>query len=168
FVGTLVTLFLLGIGSHAIAAELKVGIVDFKRAIADTESDGALKRLKEDKDKRQKKLDELEKAIVGLEAELEEQGSLLSKEKLKEKLVDYQQKTYEYRTTLVQFEQEFAQKSAEVLGEVQRKMQEISVSIAQDNGLQLLIERNEGAVLYFDAQFDFTDELIKRYKAAKK
>jgi len=47
-------------------------------------------------------------------------------------------------------------------------MQQLAADIAKENDLDLMIEKNEGAVIYFQASSDYTPELIRRYEAAKK
>ena len=54
-----------------------------------------------------------------------------------------------------------------LLGEVQKKMVTISSDIAKEKNLDLLLERSEGGVVYFQTSFDVTDELVKRYKGGK-
>ena len=61
--------------------------------------------------------------------------------------------------------QELAELQAKLLGGVQKKMSEIAADIAKERKIDLLLERNEGGVVYFQPSFDITDELIKRYKA---
>ena len=46
-------------------------------------------------------------------------------------------------------------------------MTSISSDIAKERKIDLLIERTEGGVVYFQSSFDITDELVKRYKAGK-
>ena len=56
---------------------------------------------------------------------------------------------------------------AKLMGEVQKKMTAISTDIAKERKLDLLLERSEGGVVYFNNTFDITAELVKRYKAGK-
>lgn len=150
----------------AFAADLKVGVVDFGRAIKATEgSGGALENLESEANKATRALKKLEDEILAMEQEIKENGQVYSEDKMKELFVSYRKKVSEYRESVVRAQMEFDEKRARVLGEIQRSMQEISVEIAQENKLDLMLERNEGAVLYFNNTFDFTDELIKRYKA---
>ena len=65
------------------------------------------------------------------------------------------------------YEQEMLEMSNKLLGEVQKKMTSISSDIAKERKIDLLIERTEGGVVYFQSSFDITDELVKRYKAGK-
>ena len=52
-----------------------------------------------------------------------------------------------------------------LLGEVQKKMTSIASDIAKEKKLDLVLERNEGGVVFYKQSFDITDELVKRYKA---
>ena len=93
---------------------------------------------------------------------------MLSEDKAKELLASYQQKAVEYRKTVYTYEQEFAEKRNDVLGKIHQVMQQLAADIAKENDLDLMIEKNEGAVIYFQASSDYTPELIRRYEAAKK
>jgi len=152
----------------AAAGDIEVGVVDFTLALQQTESAGALAQLEQDAKARQNELKELEDEIMSMEQELQENGPMLSKEKMKEKLMAYQKKAYEYRQRLLFNEKEFNDRKRKVLSEIHEVMQHISVEIAQENNLDLMIEKNEGAVIYFDNSFDYTAELVKRYEARRK
>ena len=65
------------------------------------------------------------------------------------------------------YEKEMMEMQTKLMGEVQKKMQAISTDIAKERKLDLLLERNEGGVVYFNSTFDITSELVKRYKAGK-
>ena len=152
----------------ASSKDFKVGIVDFALALDQTEKDGALKKLVDDAEDRKKTLEKKEKEILTLEQELKENGPMLSEDKAKELLASYQQKAVEYRKTVYTYEQEFAEKRNDVLGKIHQVMQQLAADIAKENDLDLMIEKNEGAVIYFQASSDYTPELIRRYEAAKK
>lgn len=158
---------LLVLSTAAHAGDLKVGIVDFTRALEATESDGALSKLKKEVADKKAQLKSLETEILAMEEDLKMNGAMLSEEKKKEALMGYQRKAYEFQQMMVKFEQEINQRRAEVLGKIHQKMSLISNEIAKEKKLDLMFERNEGAVLYFNGSFDYTDELIKRYQAQK-
>ena len=163
------TLSLLFVASgFAMAQSVSVGIVDFMLALEKTEKDGALKKLKNEVDKRQKKLTNLEKQIMTTEQEIKENAAVLSEDKMREKMGGYQELILEYRKTAMTYEQEIAEQRAKVLGGIQTKMAEIAAEIAKEKKLDLVIEKNEGAVIFNKPALDFTDELIKKYEATKK
>ena len=79
----------------------------------------------------------------------------------------YQQMMLELQKEMQTYEKEMMEMQTRLMGEVQKKMQAISTDIAKERKLDLLLERNEGGVVYFNSTFDITSELVKRYKAGK-
>ncbi len=154
----------LGYAANAFA-ELIVGVVDMRSAIEKTESDGVLKKLKKETETRQNKLKASEKKILAFQQDIKENGAMLSQEKMAEKANEYQQMLVDLQKEMQTYEQELAELQAKLLGGVQKKMAEISADIAKERKIDLLLERNEGGVVYFQPSFDITEELIKRYKA---
>ena len=155
-----------GVSSSAMA-DIKVGVVDMKTAVEQTESDGVIKTLKAEAETRQKKLAESEKKVLAFKQEIEESASVLSQDKLREKAAEYQQKVLEFQNEMQTYQREMVELETKLLGGVQDKMIKISNDIAKEKGLDLLLERSQGGVIYFQSSFDVTDELVKRYKAAK-
>ena len=154
----------LGYAANAFA-DLIVGVVDMRSAVEKTESDGVLKKLKKETETRQNKLKASEKKILAFQQDIKENGAMLSQEKLQEKANEYQQMMVDLQKEMQTYEQELAELQAKLLGGVQKKMSEIAADIAKERKIDLLLERNEGGVVYFQPSFDITDELIKRYKA---
>ena len=155
-----------GFASNAMA-DLSVGIVDMMGAIEKTESDGVLKKLKTETETRQNKLKASEKKLLAFQQEVKESASVLSEDKIREKAQQYQQMMLELQQEMQKYEQEMIEMRGKLLGEVQKKMTSITSDIAKERKLDLVLERNEGGVVYFQQSFDLTDELIKRYKAKK-
>jgi len=158
--------FMLCFSANAMA-ELKIGVVDMMSAIEQTEKDGVIKRLKSETEKRQNKLKASERKLLQFKQEIEESAAVLSEDKLREKAGQYQQMMLDLQREMQTYEQEMLDMRTKLLGDVQTKMGKISTDIARERGFDLLIERNEGGVIFVKPSFDVTDELIKRYKAAK-
>ena len=158
--------FTFGTATNALA-DIKVGIVDMKGAVEQTEENGVLKKLKSEAETRQNKLKASEKKLLQFKQEIEANQSVYSQDKLREKAGEYQQMMLELQKEMQTYEQEMAEMQAKLLGEVQKKMMKISADIAKDQKLDLILERTEGGVVYFQPAFDVTAELVKRYKAAK-
>ena len=156
----------LGFAANAMA-DIAVGIVDMMGAIEKTEADGVLKKLKTETESRQNKLKASEKKVMAFQQEIKESASVLSEDKLREKAAEYQQMLVSLQNDMQKYEQEMLEMRTKLLGEVQKKMTSITSDIAKERKLDLVLERNEGGVVYFQASYDLTDELIKRYKAKK-
>lgn len=166
FVGVATLCFCAFFASNAFA-DFTVGVVDFMAAIEKTEKDGALKTLKADFDKRQNQLKDSEKKILAIEQDIKDNSAVLSEDKLREKMANYQNLVRDYQKNALSYEQELAEKRNKVLGTIQEKMTKISQDIAKEKGLDLMVEKNDGAVIFSKSGMDYTDELIKRYKAGK-
>ena len=155
-----------GFAANAMA-DIAVGIVDMMSAVEQTEKDGVLKKLKNETETRQNKLKASEKKVMAFQQEVKESASVLSEDKLREKAAQYQQMMLELQKEMQTYEKEMVEMQTKLMGEVQKKMTTISADIAKEKKLDLLLERNEGGVVYFKETFDITPELVKRYKAAK-
>ena len=99
------------------------------------------------------------------ESELEKQGPGLSDEKLREKEQDYQKKVSEYES----FVQSIwgpnglvVQRNEEVLRPVIKRIQTIVGEIAEERGLNLILDAADGNILYADPSLDLTAEVIQR------
>ena len=147
------------------AAGLNVGVVDFNRVIEATEKDRAIAAFEKDINKRKADLKGLEQEILKMEGDLKQNMAILSDEEKKTRLMAYQKKAYDFQQKMVMYEQEVLKTRKELFEQLTSRLKELSVGIAQEKKLDLMLEANEGAVLYFNASFDFTDELTKRYKA---
>ena len=148
-------------------ADILVGVVDLKGAVEQTETDGVLKKLKSETESRQAKLKASEKKVMAFQQEIKESASVLSEDKLREKAAQYQQMMVELQKEMQKYEQEMMEMSNKLLGDVQKKMTTIAADIAKERKLDLLFERTEGGLVYYQASYDITDELVKRYKASK-
>lgn len=155
-----------GFAANAMA-DIVVGVVDMMSAVEQTEKDGVLKKLKNETETRQNKLKASEKKVMAFQQEVKESASVLSEDKLREKAAEYQQMMLELQKEMQVYEKEMMEMQAKLMGEVQKKMTAISIEIAKEKRMDLLLERNEGGVVYFNNTFDITAELVKRYKAAK-
>ena len=164
--GLLATGLMFGYAANAMA-EIAVGVVDMMGAIEQTESNGVLKKLKNETESRQNKLKASEKKVLAFQQEIKESQAVLSEDKLREKAQEYQTMVLELQKEMQQYEQEMLEMRNKLLADVQKKMTAITTDIAKEKKLDLVLERNEGGVVFYKESFDITAELVKRYKAGK-
>ncbi|NLC70523.1 MAG: OmpH family outer membrane protein [Desulfuromonadaceae bacterium] len=152
----------------ALAADAKIAYIDLQRALNEC------KAGKTAKDKITTKYKQLEgqfaakqKELKKLKDELEKQGSVLSADAKTEKERQYQQKVKDFqrfakdaRDTLKQQETDF---SRDLIKEL--------VLMARDMGSQgnytLILEKNEGSIIYGAKEVDLTEQLIRRHDQKK-
>jgi outer membrane protein len=151
------------------SAQVKIGVVDLQRAINETE-DGrqAKRRLKKLFDERQKSLNGKQESLKSQKESLERQQDVLSEDALKKKVEKYQADLMELQNEYVQYQQELTQKEAELTGKILEKMQEILRRLGQTDGYTLIVEANEGGIVWVPSNLDLTDVLIQRYNRQAK
>ena len=164
----LATMVLAG-SANTVDAQTKIGVVDLQRAINETE-DGrqAKRRLKKLFDERQKSLDAKQNALKAQKESLERQQDVLSEDALRKKAETFQAEVMELQQEYMQYQQELSAKEQELTSVILEKMQKILRRIGQTDGYTLILEANEGGVVWVPANLDLTDVLIQRYNKQAK
>ncbi|MDD9942361.1 MAG: OmpH family outer membrane protein [Myxococcales bacterium] len=149
-------------------AQSKIGVVDITRAISETE-DGrkARDKLKKLTDKRQKALDKQKGDLLKMKEAIEKQQAVLSAEVLAKKNQDLQKAFAELQTNLMEFQRELSAKEAELTKDILERMTEIVRRIGQKDGYSMILDRQQGGVVYVPSSYDLTDVLIQRYNAGE-
>ena len=146
------------------SAQTKIGFVDLQKAL-NTVSEGkaAKKKLKTEFEKKQKDLNKQQEQLKTLKAEIEGGMMMLSDDKKRQKVTEFQAKLAELQNVYLKHQQELAQAEAKATKKIFDKMGVIIEKIAKERGYDLVLERTESALLYAKDDMDLTAELIKRY-----
>jgi len=144
--------------------ELKVAVVDFQRAINETE-DGkkAEKSLNSALAERKKKFEILKNELEALRKDFEKQRLVLSGKSLENKKFELQKKLIEVEQTGVNYEQDLARKKAESLRKILVGLQEVVKNIGKKGKYDFIFEKSQGGVLYSADAEDITTRVIKAY-----
>lgn len=147
-------------------AQIKVAVVDLQRALNQTE-DGrqAKRRLERLFKKRQRALNQKQAKLKKMKASIEKQKSVLSKQALQKKLQNYRQRFVQLKSAYVQYQRGLAKKEAGLTKKILKRMQAIVRRIGQQEGYTVVLERNEGGVVWAPNHLDLTDRVIQRYNA---
>lgn len=157
-------LLMAAIAPKLYAQSTRIAVVDLQRALNETE-DGrrAKRRLKALFNRRQKVLDKRQTELKALKAEIERQEKVLSREALQKRVEEYQKAFIELQSTYVEYQRELAQKEAALTREIIARMERILRRIGQSEGYTLIVERNEGGVVWVPSNLDVTDLVIQQY-----
>lgn len=148
------------------AAQAKIGVVDLQRAMNETEDGRQAKaRLQRLFKSRQKTLDQRQKKLEKMKQDIERQKDVLSRDALQKRMETYQESFVQLQTTYVEYQRELAQKEAELTKVIIERMQAILRRIGQAQGYQLIVEVNEGGVIWSPNNQDLTDLVIQRYNS---
>jgi outer membrane protein len=148
-------------------AEVKIATVDFQRAINDV-AEGAAAKSKLEALFASKKaaIDTMAANLQKMQTELEKQSVILSDAAKKQKEDEFYQAQVAYQQAAQRSEGEMQQAYTGAMESLIEKMKKLTQGIATEKAYTLVVEINEGGVIYAAPTIDITDELIKRYNAA--
>ena len=145
----------------------KIAVVDFQAAM-DQVKDGAVAKQKLDAAFRERKaqLDAMETKLRNMKDDYDKTASILADSARKQKENDMMQLQQAYQQAYMQSEQDMQTLHTTLTGGLIEKMTDICEAIGKEKGYTMILERNEGGVLYAQGAIDITPELVKRYDAA--
>lgn len=150
-------------------ATVKIGYVDLQKAMQTVEA-GKLAKSQLEKEVASKKA-QLEKKQGQLQKEAEQfekQVVLLDGAKKMERQQELQKKFAEFQKEAAESQMELQGKERELTQPILSEMRAIIEGIGKENNFQLIVEKNEGAVLYAEVGADLTTQLIERFNAKRK
>lgn len=150
--------------ASAASAEVKIGYVDLQRALNEVEEGkNAKAKLKKEFDGRQGTLDVKQDELKKMKTEFDKQALVLAEDKKRAKQEELQQKFFELQGLYAKLQKELSGQEQELTQAIFQKMGAIISEIAERDGFTLVLEKNDGGVLYAPPASDLTNELIRRY-----
>jgi outer membrane protein len=151
------------------AQTTRIAVVDLQRALNETEDGRRAKaRLKRLFKQRQQALDKSQNQLKALKEQIEQQVKAGVNEKvLQERAAEYQKALIELQSKYMEYQRELADQEARLTREIIARMERILRRIGQAEGYTLIVERNEGGVVWVPTNLDITDAVIQRYNAGE-
>jgi outer membrane protein len=161
------TLFLSLFAAPARAEDVKIGIVDLRRALAETE-DGKKARttLKKDFDKKQKELDEQQEEIKKAVEDLKKKSTLLPAETVRQKEGELQERIAKVQQIYLRHQQDLASKEEEATAPIVERLQRIIGKIAATENFTVVLDKSAG-VVFAKPHLDLTNEVIRRFNSGE-
>lgn len=151
------------------SAGVKIGIVDFERAINEVnEGKSAKAQLKSEFDSKKKELETMENDLKNMKNDLDKQRMILSADALKTKSDAFQEKFRTYQEKTRNYSTEMAQKETTMTKSIVEKLQGLVAKIANSEGYNYVFEKSQGGIIVGPQNADLTDRVIKDYNAGKK
>jgi outer membrane protein len=149
------------------AEEVKIGFVDLRRALGETE-DGKKARstLKRDFDKKQKELDEQQEEIKKAAEDLKKKSTLLPAETVRQKETELQERIAKVQQTYMRHQQDLASKEEEATAPIVERLQRIIAKIAAAENFTAVLDKSAG-VVFAKPHLDLTNEVIRRFNAGE-
>ncbi len=141
----------------------KVAVVDLQAVLQRTKQGKAARRKMERSARsKQKKLDQMRQK---LEAKVQE-ASKLSGEELAKAQQRLQREYIEVQQMAMTLQQDLAAQEGKLLEEMYRKIQAVVAKIARKEGIDLVLVRDPGTVVFAKDAYDITDQVVAAYDRA--
>jgi len=151
------------------AAEVKIGYVDFQRALNEVEEGkGARASLKRDFDEKQKILDKEKADLERMQADFEKQATVMNDDAKRDRIVEIEKRGREAAMKLQQFQKELSEREREVTRGIFDKMVAITREISDAEGFTLVFEKNDSGLVVAPSSLDLTNELVRKYNGRHK
>lgn len=158
-----------GLPGLAKALEVKVGIVNVQEVL-DTVEEG--KKAKAQLEKavldRKKSLDDQQKEFKRLEEAYEKQKLVLSPAALEEKRKELETKKGELQRSYMTAQTDMQKKELDLTGDLLKKIRAVVEKVGREGSYTLILEKNEGGVVYNKENYDMTKQVIDEYNKAYK
>ena len=163
---TLAAALLVSAVTPDVEAQVRVAVVDLQQALNETD-DGrqAKRRLKTLFRRRQKALDAAQNKLKQMAEDIEKQKSVLSREALQSRMEEYQKALIELQSQYMEYQQELATKEAQLTKRILDRMRDILQRIGRADNYTIIVEANEGGVIWVQPSLDLTSRLVTEYNS---
>lgn len=153
--------------AHAEVAPAKLAIIDMQRAIMSVgEGKKARESLQKDWEDKQKKLQADAKKLQDKVEELRKQSMVLDEKTRREKEEGIQQEAMKMREVEMRAQMEFQNRDRDVSAPIIKKIRDLVANMSKEKGYTLVIDGNEGTVIFAQNTDDITDQIVKLYDQA--
>ena len=158
------TLFILGTVDITLAAGLKLGVVNFQKVLSNS-SPGKMASAEMNKKGKEMEgsIKQKEEELMALQKTLEREALVMGKDKSEQKQREFRIKANDYKTLKATYLKEFKQIQARHFNKIKTEVLVLATEVGKKKGFDLILEINEGGVMYYTDAIDITDELIKAY-----
>ena len=165
--GLLIGVFLLTCTLSWAAEPIKIGVIDARKCIEQTEAGKKIYAVfKEKSDRIEKDLDARKNEIIKLREDLSKRSNLLSAEVKREKEKDLLRKEEDFRDLARGKETEYQKEESNAFQNLSNELFGVASKIAKDEGYILILEAKTG-VVYYNSAIDITDRVIKTFNEKK-
>lgn len=159
---TAVLALVIAMAAPRVYAQVRIGVVDVRRAVAETaEGRAAFDALKVRYDDRQRDLDRRTKAIEALKRRAEHPTAPIPPARMQKMQEDFQRQVAELQQYGQQYTAELQAIEGELTKNILSKMQPIVRQIGQTDNYQLIVD--EQAVHFAPTHLNLTDRVIQQY-----
>ena len=144
---------------------MRIGVVDPQKVLNDTDAGKkARESLNTFMKNRQALVEMEERELKRMEEDLVKQGSVLSSNAKREREEQFRQRAMQFQQKVQELNREVQEKQKEVLESFRAKVEKVSARMAQQMGMQVVIEKGRGGpTIYSDPTLDISDKVIEEF-----
>jgi outer membrane protein len=155
---------LIFLSAQVAAADTKIGVVDIQKALAASKiGQDAQKKYEGELKKSQTEIDQKKGEYEKLQSTIEKQKSSLNPKALAEKEEQLLSLEKDLKRSFQDKKEELRRENMRIVSELVGKIRKIVDGLAKENGYTLVVEKNGQGVLYADAKYDITDEVVSKF-----
>ena len=161
----------LGLVTRQAAAQedpTKVGWIDLQRTLTETKVGKTAKdKLEAQKNDKQKQVNDRKDKLKKAAEDLEKQRVVMKPDAVAKREKELQDEYVQLQQLFMQLQQDLAKSEATLTKDIFGQAASIIEDIAKRDHYTMIIEKNEGAVLWANAKYDITPEVNKRLDAGE-
>ena len=164
----LIGILIVGILAQPVmAAEVKIGIIDFQRVLEISDAGKAAQaEINEQGKKMESDLRERSDEIEALETKLERESMVMDSEVRLEKQREVRIKINDIKTLQKKYVADFKKMEAQIINQIQKDVFDVVAELGDKGAYTLIMEKRAGGVVYTAESRDITDEVIEQYNKA--
>ena len=148
---------------------VKIGYVDLQRVMIESEKGtDAKKTLGDELEKLKKNLTQKQEELQKMKDALDKQSAMITQEAKADKEKQYQTKLKDYQRIANDYQTELQQKDQEFTQKILKELEEIIKGMGDNEKYTLILEKNQGGILFAPTSADVTDRVITLYNEASK
>jgi len=164
FKGIIIAMLLILIPIMGFAAQ-KIGVIDVDKVYNDFEEKNiAEQQFYQESDQWEKDLDEKEAEITRLKNEYENLPPIVSKDRREQKLAEIEQKETDFYNLANDYRNKAIERQMELLAPISEKIVAAINEVAEENGLDIVINTMQGEVVLYikNEDIDITEAVIEK------
>ena len=142
----------------------KVGLIDFQKVL-DISDAGKEAQARINKEGKQMETDLKAKGaeIEAMRKRLEQERMVSSKEALEERGRELRIRINDFKTLQKRYAKEAREIQFKEMDKIKKDVFKLVEDLGKSGGYDLIVERQEGGIVYFPDKIDLTDKLVKQY-----
>ena len=154
-------LAMLLISSPLWAASAKVGVVDMKKIVENSEpGQEALEELSSEFEEMKKELDEKQAQIQDMREELQKQSLVLSQEAKQDREFEFKREVRDFQDLYKNYQRKMKTREQNVSQPIIEELAEVIKDYGEKNSYTMIIDQRNSGLVYVDDAVDITNQIM--------